>query len=200
MFTGIVAALGEVTEVVADGENRRITVTGADVADAVTGDSIAVDGVCVTAVELDGNSFTADLLPETRRRSTLGDVAVGQRVNLELAATPSSRLGGHLVQGHVDGVGTVVSRRPGQTWDDVVIRLTDGLVRYVVEKGSIALDGVSLTVVAISGDDITVSLIPETLRRTTLGAKPVGGRVNVEVDVIAKYVERLLPPRVEAVS
>jgi len=200
MFTGIVAALGEITDVVADGENRRIAVKGVDVTDVAMGDSIAVDGVCLTAVQLDGASFTADLLPETRHRSTLGDVAVGRRVNLELAATPSSRLGGHIVQGHVDGVGTVISRRPGESWDDVVIDLPHGLSRYVVEKGSIALDGVSLTVVAIDGDGITVSLIPETLRRTTLGAKPVGGSVNVEVDVIAKYVERLLPPRVAAVS
>jgi len=197
MFTGIVAALGEVTDVAVDGDNARITVIGADLTDAREGDSISVDGVCLTAAHLADGSFTADLLPETRRRSTLGDVVVGRPVNLELAATPSSRLGGHIVQGHVDGVGTVLRRTPGETWDDVVIGLPDGLVRYVVEKGSIALDGVSLTVVAIDGDEITVSLIPETLRRTTLGAKPVGGRVNVEVDVIAKYVERLLPADIE---
>jgi riboflavin synthase len=197
MFTGIVAALGTVVGVEQIGEAARLTVEGIDLTAASLGDSVAVDGVCLTAVTIDGRSFTADLLPETRRRSTLGDVAPGRRVNLELAATPTTVLGGHLVQGHVDGVGTVVRRTPGERWTDVVVRLPDALSRYAVEKGSIALDGVSLTVVAVDGDDVAVSLIPETLQRTTWGSKDVGATVNVEVDVIAKYVERLLGGRTE---
>jgi riboflavin synthase len=197
MFTGIVAALGTVVGVEQIGEAARLTVEGIDLTAVSLGDSVAVDGVCLTAVTIDGRSFTADLLPETRRRSTLGDVAPGRRVNLELAATPTTVLGGHLVQGHVDGVGTVVRRTPGERWTDVVVRLPDALSRYAVEKGSIALDGVSLTVVAVDGDDVAVSLIPETLQRTTWGSKDVGATVNVEVDVIAKYVERLLGGRTE---
>jgi riboflavin synthase len=197
MFTGIVAALGAVTAVEAVGDAARVTVTGIDLSHASEGDSIAVDGVCLTAVTHTSDSFTADLLPETRRRTSLGDVAEGRPVNLELAATPATMLGGHLVQGHVDGVGTVVRRTPGEAWTDVVVRLPEGLSRYVVEKGSIALDGVSLTVVSVDGDDVTVSLIPETLRRTTWGTKAEGAAVNVEVDVLAKYVERLLAARTE---
>ena len=195
MFTGIVAGLGTVTDVQADGEAARVTVTGADLRTSRPGDSIAVDGVCLTAVEINGDAFVADLLPETRRRTSLGDVAVGRAVNLELAATPTTVLGGHLVQGHVDGVGAVVRRTPGTAWDDVIVSLPDDLSRYVVEKGSIALDGVSLTVVRVEGSEVTVSLIPETLRRTTWGTKAVGGAVNVEVDVIAKHVERLMAYR-----
>lgn len=197
MFTGIVETLGEVAHVDIDGDSARITVSGADLRTAQLGDSVAVDGVCLTIVTLDNGEFTADLLPETRRRSTLGDVVNGRRVNLELAATPTTRLGGHLVQGHVDGVGRVVRRTPGESWDDVVVAVPADLTRYVVPKGSIALDGVSLTVVGVTDDELTVSLIPETLRRTTFGRKAVGDHVNVEVDVIAKYVERLLDGRVE---
>jgi riboflavin synthase len=192
MFTGIVAALGTVVDVTPVGEAARIRIDTGPLRPAALGDSVAVDGVCLTAAELDGTGFTADLLPETRRRSTLGDIAVGRRVNLELAATPATALGGHIVQGHVDGVGEVLARTPGAAWDDVVVRLPAGLSRYVVPKGSIALDGVSLTVVEVTEGEVTVSLIPETLSRTTWGEKAVGGRVNVEVDVLAKYVERLL--------
>jgi riboflavin synthase len=192
MFTGIVAGLGTVVEVEPDGDAARITVNGGDLSASRVGDSIAVDGVCLTAADISSNSFVADLLPETRRRTSLGDVAVGRAVNLELAATPATVLGGHLVQGHVDGVGTVLRRSPGHAWDDVVVALPNELSRYVVEKGSIALDGVSLTVVQVEQNEVTVSLIPETLHRTTWGAKPVGAAVNVEVDVIAKYVERLM--------
>ena len=195
MFTGIVAGLGTVTAVEADGEAARITVKGANLQASSPGDSVAVDGVCLTAVEISGDTFRADLLPETRRRTSLGDVIVGREVNIELAATPTTVLGGHLVQGHVDGLGTVVRRTPGSAWDDAVVSLPDDLARYVVEKGSIALDGVSLTVVRVDGNEVTVSLIPETLRRTTWGAKEVGASVNVEVDVIAKYVERLIAYR-----
>ena len=192
MFTGIVAGLGTVVAVDLVGEAARVTIGGGDVQPAGVGDSVAVDGVCITAVDIAADMFVADLLPETRRRSSLGDVTVGREVNLELAATPTTVLGGHIVQGHVDGVGTVVRRTPGEAWDDVVVALPPGLARYVVEKGSIALDGVSLTVVAVAGSEVTVSLIPETLRRTTWGGKAIAAAVNVEVDVIAKYVERLL--------
>jgi riboflavin synthase len=195
MFTGIVAGLGSVVAVEPDGEAARITVSGVDLSASRPGDSVSVDGVCLTAVEIVDGCFTADLLPETRRRSSLGDVAVGRAVNIEVAATPTTVLGGHMVQGHVDGVATVVRRTPGHAWDDVVVTLPDGLSRYVVEKGSVALDGVSLTVVRIERNELTVSLIPETLRRTTWGDKPVGASVNVEVDVIAKYVERLMEYR-----
>ena len=195
MFTGIVAALGTVVAVTPDGEAARITISGADLSGSRPGDSVAVDGVCLTAVDITGDAFVADLLPETRRRSSLGEIAAGRQVNLELAATPTTVLGGHLVQGHVDGVATVARRTPGTAWDDVVVTLPAGLARYVVEKGSIALDGVSLTVVRIDQNEVTVSLIPETLRRTTWGSKPVGASVNVEVDVIAKYVERLMSYR-----
>ena len=195
MFTGIVMAMGTVIAVEPRAEAARITIGGLDLSSTRLGDSIAVDGVCLTAAEINDDGFVADLLPETRRRSSLGDVAVGRRVNLETAATPTTVLGGHLVQGHVDGLGTVVSRTPGAAWDDVVVALPSGLTRYVVEKGSIALDGVSLTVVKVEGDEVTVSLIPETLARTTWGERQIGAAVNVEVDVLAKYVERLLAHR-----
>jgi riboflavin synthase len=192
MFTGIVAGIGTISSVDSVGDAARITVAGADLRTASTGDSVAVDGVCLTIARLDSDVFEADLLPETRRRTSLGEVAVGRRVNLESAATPTTVLGGHIVQGHIDGIGTVVRRAPGEAWDDVVVALPARLSRYVVEKGSVALDGVSLTVVGVSGDKVAVSLIPETLKRTTWGERPVGAAVNVEVDVIAKYVERLL--------
>jgi riboflavin synthase len=192
MFTGIVMTTGTVVAVQPAGEAARITVAGLDLSAVNPGDSIAVDGVCLTAAEIIDEGFAADLLPETRRRTSLGHVAVGTRVNLETAATPTTVLGGHLMQGHVDGVGTVVSRAPGSAWDDVVVAVPSGLTRYVVEKGSIALDGVSLTVVAVDGDEVAVSLIPETLTRTTWGERQIGAAVNVEVDVLAKYVERLL--------
>lgn len=197
MFTGIVTALGTVVDVTESGEAARITIAGLAAGEASLGDSVAVDGVCLTVASIDDTGFVADLLPETRRRTSLGSTAVGRRVNLELAATPTTRLGGHLVQGHVDGVGELASRRPGPRWDDVVVRIAPELTGYVVEKGSIALDGVSLTVVAVTDDSIAVSLIPETLSRTTWGTKVVGDAVNVEVDVIAKYVERLVAARLE---
>jgi riboflavin synthase len=200
MFTGIVTALGTVTGVIVTGDAARITISGADVAGAELGDSVAVNGVCLTIADVDGDEFVADLLPETRRRTSLGDITTGRRVNLELAATPTTRLGGHLVQGHVDAVGTVVARAPGEAWDDVTVRIPHDLARYVVVKGSIALDGVSLTVVDVTDDTLSVSLIPETLRRTTWGDKSVGDAVNIEVDVIAKYVERLVLLRQEQPS
>lgn len=190
MFTGIVEELGELVA----REGTVVTVRGPRVAAGlVPGESIAVNGVCltVTSVRPDG-SFTSDVMQETFDRTTLGTLQAGQRVNLERAATLATRLGGHLVQGHVDGVGTVLSRVPGPAWETVRFALPPGLARYVVEKGSIAVDGVSLTVAAVDDSSFSVSLIPETLARTTLGEAVVGRPVNVEVDVLAKYVEKLV--------
>ncbi len=193
MFTGIVEELGAVTAVEDLGDAARLRVAGPLVVkDARPGDSIAVNGVCLTVVDLDGDGFTAEVMKETLDRSALGVLAEGDPVNLEQAATVGSRLGGHLVQGHVDGVGTVLARQPAEHWEVVTIGLPPGLNRYVVEKGSITVDGVSLTVAAIDGDEFSVSLIPTTLELTTLGRKNAGTPVNLEVDVIAKYVEKLL--------
>jgi len=189
VFTGIVEELGEVVEITA-GPVARLTVRGPLVSgDARPGDSIAVNGVCLTVVDVAGGTFTVDVVAETLARSSLAAVAAGDRVNLERAATPATRLGGHLVQGHVDGTGTLLARGPG---GEVRIGLPAGLSRYLVEKGSITVDGVSLTVVEAGADSFTVALIPTTLAVTTLGRTPVGGRVNLEVDVVAKSVERLL--------
>ncbi|OCB27300.1 riboflavin synthase subunit alpha [Mycobacterium malmoense] len=197
MFTGIVEELGEVTgrDVLADA--ARLTIRGPVVtSDAGHGDSIAVNGVCLTVVELlpDGQ-FTADVMEETLNRSNLGALQVGSPVNLERAAAVNSRLGGHIVQGHVDGTGEVVGRAPSEHWEVVRIGIPPAVARYVVEKGSITVDGISLTVSGLGtgpGDWFEVSLIPTTRELTTLGRAPVGTRVNLEVDVIAKYVERLM--------
>jgi riboflavin synthase len=189
MFTGIVEELGTVVATSADRLELRGPQVTEDVAD---GDSIAVDGVCLTVVKVAGDSFTVDVMGETWRRSSLGELKPGAQVNLERAATPSTRLGGHLVQGHVDGVGTIAARTPGDGWDTVRVTVPAGLSRYLVEKGSVTVDGVSLTVVDTGADWFTVGLIPTTLERTTLGRKGVGAPVNLEVDVIAKYVEKLV--------
>jgi riboflavin synthase len=194
MFTGIVEELGTLAGLEELDRAARLTLKGPRVAvDAAHGDSIAVNGVCLTVVDTTGEEFTADVMAETLSRSALGGLAPGDRVNLERAATLSTRLGGHLVQGHVDGVGTVLERRPDTHWEIVRIGLPTNLGRYVVEKGSIAVDGVSLTVSAVAADWFEVSLIPATLAATTLGAREAGSRVNLEVDVVAKYVEKLLP-------
>jgi riboflavin synthase len=198
MFTGIVEELGEVVAVEPLADAARLTLRGPVVtADARHGDSIAVNGVCLTVVTTQDGSFTADVMLETLRRSSLADVAPGTPVNLERAALVDSRLGGHLVQGHVDGTGTVLAREPSEHWEIVRISLPDDLARYVVEKGSITVDGVSLTVTAVSAPGaadpwFSVSLVPTTLELTTLGRRPIGDTVNLEVDVIAKYVERAL--------
>lgn len=193
MFTGIVEELGELTSVDWYGEGGVLTVRGPlVVSGARAGDSVAVNGVCLTVVATHRDTFTADVMKETFDRSALGTLAPGDPVNLERAATVSSRLGGHLVQGHVDGVGTVLVRTPAERWEDVRVALPPRLSRYVVEKGSIAVDGVSLTVVAVSQEWFQVSLIPTTLRDTTLGRREVGDLVNLEVDVIAKYVAKQL--------
>jgi riboflavin synthase len=193
MFTGIVEELGEVVAKEDLADAARFVIRGPLVTtDAGHGDSIAVNGVCLTVVDVRDGAFTADVMAETLNRSSLGGVDVGGHVNLERAAAINSRLGGHIVQGHVDGTGHVISRTPSENWEVVRIALPAALSRYVVEKGSITVDGISLTVSGLGADWFEVSLIPTTLQLTTLGRAPVGTPVNLEVDVIAKYVERLL--------
>jgi riboflavin synthase len=193
LFTGIVEELGEVVDVEHYADSARLAIQG-EVPGASPGDSIAVNGVCLTVAAITPGSFTADVMRETLNRSGLGALTPGARVNLERSLRVSDRLGGHIVQGHVDATATIVSRAPSEHWDQVRISLPPQIARYVVEKGSIAVDGVSLTVSALGQDDswFEVSLIPETLKRTTLGARQPGDIVNLEVDVIAKYVERLV--------
>ncbi|NNU26209.1 riboflavin synthase [Isoptericola sediminis] len=196
MFTGIVSELGTVEALEKSADAARLTVRSPGVLDGVrTGDSIAVDGCCLTVAEHDAATWTADLMAETLDATSLGALRAGDRVNVEPALAVGERLGGHIVQGHVDGVGTVLSRTPGERWEVVEISLPADLARYVVGKGSVAVDGVSLTVVEAGTDRFTVSLIPETLARTTLGARAVGEQVNLETDVLARHVERLLDGR-----
>jgi riboflavin synthase len=195
MFTGIVEEIGEVVGVRESAEVVVLTVRGRTVtSDARHGDSIAVNGVCLTVVDPDGSTngtFTVELVPETLKRSSLSAVATGARVNLERAVPVTGRLGGHIVQGHVDGVATLLSRTPGERSDELRFSLPSELARYVVEKGSIAVDGVSLTVAGVTSDSFVVALIPTTLSHTTLGLREAGDTVNLEADVVAKYVERL---------
>ena len=198
MFTGIVEERGEIVDVLRlPDEAARVRIRGPKVIeDARLGDSIAVNGVCLTVSHLEGDVFDADVMRETLIRSSLAGVGSGDEVNLERALTPQTRLGGHLMQGHVDGTGTILSREPSEHWEVVRIAIPHALARYVVEKGSIAVDGVSLTVVEVdeevSGPWFSVSLIPTTLAETTLGSRLPGSIVNLEVDVLAKYVERAL--------
>ncbi|WP_327011630.1 riboflavin synthase [Dactylosporangium sp. NBC_01737] len=193
MFTGIIEELGTVVAIDPLGDSARLSIRGATVtSDAAHGDSISVNGVCLTVVDNDGGVFTADVMGESLDRSTLGSLTAGSAVNLERAATMATRLGGHVVQGHVDGVGAVLSREAGDQWETVMFSLPPQLARYVVEKGSITVDGISLTVMAVTDDTFSVGLIPTTLKLTTLGAKGVGEQVNLEVDIMAKYVEKLL--------
>ncbi|MCI0385869.1 riboflavin synthase [Streptomyces sp. CNQ085] len=201
MFTGIVEELGEVVAVEEPAESGRFRLRGPLVTEGVKhGDSIAVNGVCLTVVDTADGEFTADVMAETLKRSALGALAAGDRVNLERPMALGGRLGGHIVQGHVDGTGTITERVPGENWEIVRIAAPGGLTRYIVEKGSITVDGVSLTVVEAGEADFTVSLIPATLALTTLGVKGVGDPVNLEVDVLAKYVERLLGHRAAAAA
>jgi len=197
MFTGIVEELGEVVYLTdAGGDSAVIAVRGPVVtSDAHHGDSISVNGVCLTVIDNVDGVFTADVMGESLRRSSLGLLRPGSAVNLERAATVGSRLGGHLVQGHVDGVGKVIAREPADEWEVLRFSLPPELARYVVEKGSITVDGVSLTVMAVTDDTFSVGLIPTTLKLTVLGAKAIGDPVNLEVDVIAKYVEKMLGGR-----
>jgi riboflavin synthase len=185
MFTGLVQATGKVSAL----DDGRLRVEADPPLELGEGDSVAVSGVCLTATEVNGGSFSADVVAETLRRSSLGALGRGDRVNLELPLRASDRIGGHVVQGHVDGIGTVES-----LGEDGLLRVSapPDLLRYVVEKGSIAVDGVSLTVAEVDDDGFAVALIPETLERTTLGDLEAGGSVNLEVDVLAKYVEKLV--------
>jgi riboflavin synthase len=196
MFTGIVAELGEVAGAEHHGDAASLTIRGSTEGVAL-GESIAVNGVCLTVTGILDGTFTADVMRETLSRSTLGTLTAGAPVNLERSARLADRIGGHLVQGHVDATATIISRAPAEHWDQVRISLPGTIARYVVEKGSIAVDGISLTVSALSPPGpkdgwFEVCLIPETLKRTTLGARKPGEAVNLEVDMIAKYVERLL--------
>jgi riboflavin synthase len=196
MFTGIIEELGTVESLdLLDGDAARVTIRGPKVTeDAGHGDSIAVNGCCLTVIEYGDGVFTADVMRETLKRTSLGGLDKGSAVNLERAVTAHARLGGHIVQGHVDGVGTIASRTPAEHWEDVRIATSPDILKYIAEKGSIAVDGVSLTVTDVDDASGTfgISLIPTTLELTVLGRNKVGDTVNLEVDVIAKYVERLL--------
>ncbi|GGO75566.1 riboflavin synthase [Nonomuraea cavernae] len=193
MFTGIIEEKGQIMAVVPAGDSARLSVRGPIVtSDAAHGDSIAVNGVCLTVVAVDDGVFTVDVIKESLDRSSLGGLKEGSAVNLERAVRADQRLGGHIVQGHVDGTAVLRSREPGESWDNLRFSLPGELSRYVAEKGSIAIDGISLTVTTVDDDSFGVSLIPTTLKLTTMGELQVGDLVNIEVDVIAKYVERLV--------
>jgi riboflavin synthase len=195
MFTGLITELGTVSSITRGESSAIFTITAPEsVAGLSIGDSIAVNGTCLTATSLTANSFTADVMVQTLSLTSLGQLDAGSPVNLELAAKIDMRMGGHIVQGHVDGTGTVISLTPGDKWAEFVIAAPSHLTKYVVAQGSITLDGVSLTVGAIDDakDTITVWLIPETLAKTNLSHKKVGDLINIEVDILAKYVERLI--------
>lgn len=191
MFTGLIQNLGTVEQLSQTAAGARINIATELVSELSKGDSIAANGICLTATELGKESFTADVMNETLRRTSLSELEVGSPVNLELPLKPTDRLGGHVVQGHVDGVGRVAALSDDGLARSFAVTLEPALLRYLVPKGSVAIDGVSLTIAALSEDGFVVSLIPETLERTNLGAKVVGNAVNIEVDVLAKHVERL---------
>jgi riboflavin synthase len=192
MFTGLVQGVGSVAAIERSEDGARVTIATPLVAELGTGDSIAINGVCLTAVDLDGESFAADAMNETLARTSLGDLAAGAGVNLELPLRAGDRLGGHVVQGHVDGLGEVIEQGDDGFARRIRVAAPPDVLRYVVEKGSIAVNGVSLTVTAVDDRSFTVSLIPETLQRTNLGQLEAGSRLNLEVDVLAKYVEKLM--------
>jgi len=193
VFTGIVESIGTITSVDESGAQAKLTISSPGFGgDLRHGESVAVSGVCLTVASQAGDSWVADVMRITRDTTTLGQAAPGRRVNLERALRADGRMGGHIVQGHVDGVATLTRRDSAAEWDDLTFSVPDAIARYVVAKGSICLDGVSLTVAALDGHEVTVSLIPTTLTDTTLGALAVGDRVNVEVDVLAKYIERFV--------
>jgi riboflavin synthase len=198
VFTGLVETTGAIAAIDRDGDGARLSVATPLAAELKDGDSVAVNGVCLTARAVAQDRFSADVMEETLRRSSLGPLAEGDSVNLELPLRAGDRLGGHVVQGHVDGVGSVDSTRPEGFARIVRVSAPADLLRYVVAKGSIAVDGVSLTVSAVDDEAFEVSLIPETLERTTLGEAEPGRKVNLEVDVLAKYVEKLMSRTVEA--
>jgi riboflavin synthase len=196
MFTGIVEELGTISGIKELGDSIRLQVSGELVrSDLAQGESISVNGACLTAAELTADGFVADVMQETLDRTSLSGISVGDKVNLERAMSGAGRFGGHVVQGHVDGVGEIISREPSDNWEVVKVRIPSELAKYVVHKGSITFDGVSLTVNDISGDVVSLSLIPETLRLTTLGQKGVGAKLNVEADILAKHIEKLIEAR-----
>lgn len=196
MFTGIIEELGSVVAIEEQPDAKRITFSGPLVtSDVSRGDSIAVNGACLTAVEIENGTFTADVMHETLRLTALDSLTVGSPVNLERAMNASTRFGGHMVLGHVDGVGSIISREPSSNWEWVTIQIPTSLMKYVVLKGSITIDGISLTVNDVTADTVSFSLIPETLRLTTLGSKGPGDKVNVEVDIMAKHIEKLMESR-----
>jgi len=196
MFTGIIEELGKVKAIEHQTDAVRLTIEGPlVVSDANRGDSIAVCGTCLTVIEHDANGFTADVMKETLDKTSLSSIKVGDPVNLERAMTAATRFGGHVVQGHVDGVGEVISRVPSENWEWVRVQIPRELMKHVVLKGSITIDGISLTVNEVGDDYVGLSLIPETLALTTLGSKVAGDKVNVEADVMAKHIERLLEAR-----
>lgn len=192
MFTGLIEDCGVVTSIKRLVESAEIEIKTALSPQIKVGDSISVNGTCLTAKAISPNSFIADVMVQTLRLTSLSDIAVGDQVNLELALLSGSRMGGHIVQGHVDGVGEVIENSTGEKWNKLVIRIPQHLAKYVVNQGSIAIDGVSLTVGEIKGDLVTLWLIPETLAKTNLDSKLIGSKLNIEVDLLAKYVERLM--------
>jgi riboflavin synthase len=196
VFTGIIEELGTVDSVEVLEDSIRLGIKGSLVReDLAQGESVSVNGVCLTAAEVTPEGFIADVMLETLNRSSLSGIAEGERVNLERAMSGAGRFGGHVVQGHVDGVAEIISREPSANWEVVKVRIPSELSKYVVHKGSITFDGVSLTVNDISGDVVSLSLIPETLRLTTLGTKQVGSKLNVEADILAKHIEKLIEAR-----
>ena len=196
MFTGIIEELGTVATVEVLDDSIRLGIKGTLVReDLAQGESVSVNGVCLTAAQVTPEGFVADVMLETLNRSSLRGIAEGERVNLERAMSGAGRFGGHVVQGHVDGVAEIISREPSANWEVVKVRIPSELSKYVVEKGSITFDGVSLTVNDISGDVVSLSLIPETLRLTTLGTKQAGDKLNVEADILAKHIEKLIEAR-----
>lgn len=192
MFTGLVAAKGDLRSLVLNSESALIEIATELVGEIGIGDSVSVNGVCLTAIDVSEETFRADVMLQTLKLTSLGNLAVGDKVNIELAARADSRLGGHIVQGHVDGVARVIANSPGEKWNKFVVDVPENLSRYIVNQGSIAVDGVSLTVGSIEGSKLELWLIPETLEKTNLGEKIIGDLVNIEVDVFAKYVEKLL--------
>jgi riboflavin synthase len=192
MFTGLVADKAKVISIARGSESAVIQIESVLASELKVGDSVSINGTCLTAIESNSNSFKADVMIQTLKVTSLGKLSEGNFVNLELATRADSRLGGHIVQGHVDGIGSVIENSPGEKWNKFVVRVPKNLSKYIVNQGSIAIDGVSLTVGEISDDLLTLWLIPETLERTNLSQKSSGDIVNIEVDVIAKYVERLM--------
>ncbi|MEN9542952.1 MAG: hypothetical protein RJB54_611 [Actinomycetota bacterium] len=194
MFTGLVQGVGEVVSINKTEDSALITFNSELAVQLAVGDSISINGVCLTATQINGNTFTADVMVQTLKLTTLGNLVSGSKVNTELATRADARLGGHIVQGHVDGVATVMASEIGDKWQRFVVQIPDALRRYVVNQGSICVDGVSLTVGEVDDQtsQVTLWLIPETLAKTTLGLRKAGDTVNIEVDVLAKYVERLV--------